>query len=170
LAALSRTIGGGLFPPRRDSLERLWGEIRAGLSRRRTFAGCVFAPDGDVILVHRETRGIAASAPITPGRDVQWDNRFLVRVAGAPKQQLYLGALGSEAAKSHRDLAERAGIPRLVLPTLPALMDKHGILAVPPLGYKVAECAWTIEKWGFAPVFPLVGARFRLVPEPIRTI
>ncbi len=169
LAALSRTVGGGVFPPRLDGVERMLEALRAGLSGRRTFAGCVFAPQRDGrILVYREAAKMAPAVVPDPGREALWDNRFSIRLAGEGK--LRWGALGAEAAPGFRERAEKAGIPRAVLPTLPVVMDKHGILAVPPLGWVRAETGLTIVRWGYTPVFPLVGAGFRLVTAPARII
>lgn len=169
VAALSRTVGGGDFPPRLDGLERMLAALRAGLSGRRTFAGCVFAPQrGGRILVYREAAKMAAPVALEPGREALWDNRFSLRLEG--EGDLRWGALGAEAAHGWREAAESRGIPRAVLPTLPALMDKRGILAVPPLGWNRAETGLTILRWGFTPVFPLAGAGFRLVTGPARII
>jgi tRNA(Ile)-lysidine synthase len=165
LAALSRTVGGGDFPPRLEPLEKILEALRSGLEKRRTFAGCVFAPARERVLIYREA---AKMAPPVPVVSALWDNRFSVRVAAG--DGISLGALGVEAAPRFRELAEQSGIPRAVLPTLPALMDKRGILAVPPLGWADAEAGLTIERWGFTPVFPLAGAGFRLVTAPARII
>jgi tRNA(Ile)-lysidine synthase len=165
LAGVSRTIGGGAFPPRLEPLERLLAVLKAGLTRRRTFAGCVFAPLPAKVLVHREVRAVAPPIALLAKHDLLWDNRFSLRLAHA-EPGLCLGALGEAGAKSWRDLAEERGIPRMALPSMPAIMDKHGILAVPPLGYDVAESRFAIERWGFTPLFPLVGAGFRLVGAP----
>jgi tRNA(Ile)-lysidine synthase len=167
LAALARTIGGGDFPPRLDSLEKMLEALRGGLEKRRTFAGCVFAPAQDRVLIQRETAKMAPPVPLTGGRDALWDNRFTLRAAAG--EGISLGALG-DAAPRFRDAAKQAGLPGSVLPTLPALMDKRGILAVPPLGWVAAETGLTVERWGFTPVFPLAGAGFRLVTAPARII
>lgn len=165
ISALSRTIGGGVFPPRLESLESLLAALRIGLEKRRTFAGCVFAPTAHDVLVYREA---AKMAPSVSARDMLWDNRFSVRLSAG--EGISLGALGADASRRFRDRAEQAGIPRAVLPTLPVLMDKHGILAVPPLGWFAAETGLAIARWGFTPVFPLAGAGFRLVTASARII
>ena len=168
VSALARTIGGGEFPPRLDALERVLDALRLGLERRRTFAGCVFAPWRDKVLVHREAAKMAEPAALEPGREILWDNRFLLRIAEG--EGLRWGAIGPEAAAGLREAGEKAGIPRAVLPTLPAIMDKRGILVVPPLGWSLAGTGLTIARWGFAPVFTLAGAGFRLVTAPVRII
>jgi len=183
LAALARTIGGGAFPPRLDGLERMLDALRTGLDRRRTFAGCVFAPrKEDGVLVYREAAKMAPPIVLQAGRDGLWDNRFSVRLAegqgegdgdgdgDGQGQVMTWGALGVDAARDFREAAEMRGIPRAVLPTLPALMDKRGILAVPPLGWQAAESGPPIDRWGFTPGFPLAGAGFRLVTAPARII
>ena len=169
LAALARTIGGGDFPPRLDGLERTLDAVRAGLSGRRTFAGCVFAPSrGGGVLVYREAAKMASPVKLEAGCEAVWDKRFSIRLAG--EGGAVWGALGAEAAGDFRAAAEKLGLPRAVLPTLPALMDKRGILAVPPLGWISAETGLTIERWGYTPGFPLAGAGFRLVTSPARII
>jgi tRNA(Ile)-lysidine synthase len=168
LAALVRTVGGGTFPPRLHSLEKMLDVVRSGLEKRRTFAGCVFVSAAQGVLVHREAARMAPPVPLRSGDEVLWDNRFTVRAGSG--EAMTLGALGVEAAKQFRGAAEQAGIPRAVLPTLPAIMDKRGILAVPPLGWSQADPGPTITRWGFTPVFPLVGAGFHLVTAPARII
>jgi tRNA(Ile)-lysidine synthase len=168
LAALARIIGGGDFPPRLDGLERILDALRAGLAGRRTFAGCVFAPrrDGN-ILVYREAAKMEPPVRLAAGREAVWDNRFSIRLDAG---EAAWGALGIEAGRDFREIAEKLGLPRAVLPTLPALMDKRGILAVPPLGWMSAETGPPIGRWGFTPGFPLAGAGFRLVTAPARII
>ena len=168
LATLARTVGGGDFPPRLESLEKMLAALQIGLTRRRTFAGCVFVPQENRVLVHREAAKMAPHVTLLAGRETLWDKRFAVRLAAG--EGANLGALGTEGAARFRALAEQAGVPRMLLPTLPAIMDKRGILAVPPLGWFEAEAGLTIARWGFTPVFPLAGAGFRLVAAPARII
>jgi tRNA(Ile)-lysidine synthase len=168
LAALVRTVGGSAFPPRLESLEMMLDVLRGGLVKRRTFAGCVFVSLRDNVLVHREAAKMAPPIPLSRGRDALWDNRFSVCLSSG--EGMALGAVGTEAAPRFREAAEQAGLPRSVLPTLPSIMDKHGILAIPPLGWVAAEAGLSIARWGFTPVFPLAGAGFRLVTAPARII
>ena len=169
LAALARTIGGGGFPPRLDGVERMLGALRAGLAGRRTFSGCVFAPQRDgKVLVYREAAKMAPAVTVQPGCDALWDDRFTIRLTGGGEASW--GPLGTEAARDFREAAEKLGLPGAVLPTLPVLMDKRGILAVPCLGWFLAESGLAIERWGFTPVIPLAGAGFRLVTASARII
>jgi len=157
LAAVTRTIGGRDFPPRLERLQRL----RAGLGTRRSFAGCVLAPYRGKILVQREARGQPASTDLPEGRWVRWDNRFDIRICGA--RDCRIEPLGLV-------FGEKVTFPRSVLPSLPAIMDKHGILAVPPLGYQRAGTGEAIVEGRFAPVFPLAGTGFFLAVPPAGTM
>jgi tRNA(Ile)-lysidine synthase len=153
LAALIRCIGGEEFPPRLDGLTRAY----EGLDQRRTFGGCVLTPRKQGILVHREVRALAPAIPLAAGQWTRWDNRFALRVE---QEGLTVGALG--------DGWDSQEIPKSVLPSLPAIADKHGILAVPPLGWLRAGGQFPAADWGFRPVYPLAGAGFRLVKAPAR--
>lgn len=169
LAHLTRSIGGRSFPPRLVGLEALWESLTAGgLAKRRSFAGCLLTPQDGRILVSRETRLLAPPVRLSAGAWTLWDRRFSVlsRSGG----DFWLGAAGAMGAKLCRSQALRAGIPSFCLASLPAVMDKHGILAVPPVGYETAGCGVAIERWGFTPSFPLAGAAFRLVPPVGRTM
>jgi tRNA(Ile)-lysidine synthase len=168
LAALCRCIGGGCFPPRLALLERLHAALATGAIRRRTLAGCLFAPWGDRLLVHREARALPPPLLLQPGVPALWDNRYRVTLRGP--NPVSCGALGQQGARTCAPLVDGHGIPRPIWPSLPAIMDKHGILAVPPLGYIPTGTRVVTLDWEFAPIFPLAGAPFRLVPAPVSII
>jgi tRNA(Ile)-lysidine synthase len=168
LASVTRSIGGRHFPPRLDGLLALQEEMRAGLGRRRTFAGCVLAPMAQGCLVFREDRGLAPPVLVPPDAWCQWDRRFSLRQSGP--SDLRLGGLGRNPPPEIVAKARELGIPEILLPTLPAIMDKRGILAVPPLGYDLSGTGSTITGWGFTPAYPLAGAGFRLVKASARTM
>lgn len=161
LAALLRTIGGQEFPPRLTGVENLWRDLQSGLPRRRSLERCLITPQAGRILVCRESRALAPPRALTPGRWVHWDGRHALRLGQG--EGLSVSALGAEGARTCRDAAEKAKIPRAILSSLPAIMDKHGILAVPPLGYSDAESGVMDAEWHFAPHYPLAGTAFHLV-------
>ncbi len=169
LSALVRTIGGSEFPPRLQGLERIYAALRQDNMRRRTFGGCVFAPhrDGN-ILVHREVALLSGPQTLAPGGSLLWDGRFFVR--SSVDFSCTVSALPNPQNKQWRAFAEKRHIPRIILPTLPAIMDNRGILAVPHIGYSVAEVDGFRVKCDLAPRFPLIDAGFLLVTANGRTI
>ncbi|MEA4836757.1 MAG: tRNA lysidine(34) synthetase TilS [Rhodospirillaceae bacterium] len=135
LAALCRCLGGAVYPPRLERLERLERALTDGLAARRTFQGCVLAPWEGGVLIQREVRAMAAPVAIPPGGSARWDGRFTARIGGGCGP-MRLGALGIEAWRQvRRDGAARGGIPGSVCPTLPALFDDSGLVAIPHLGF-----------------------------------
>lgn len=180
LRALSRVlmcVGGNIYPPRLERLERLHDRVTGGgLAGGRTLAGCHIAPRGGMLSVIRERRAAAECLGIGPGMDVLWDGRFRIVLAGkrhTGAAPFTLAALGAEGWRQLVDGKADIGdchIPPAVRLTLPALRDRRGIVAVPHLGYtrgyarrerKHARPAIRLAQ--FAPSQPLMGAVFAVV-------
>ncbi len=162
VARLCRTIGGSVYPPRLERLERVHAELRGGLKVRRTFAGCVLAPTAAGVLVCREPDAVAGPLPLDAGGVVLWDGRYSVSYSGEGPAQV--AALGRRGWQAIRDAVDRPALPEAVRITVPAIVDRHGICAVPHLGYKRPVPAVPIaEQIAFTPAFPLAGARHCLV-------
>jgi tRNA(Ile)-lysidine synthase len=129
-----RTIGGSVYPPRGDRLDRLWAEMRSGLDKRRSLGGCLVTPSREGWLVQREPAGMAPPVSCRAGETVRWDGRFSVTLSGRGRARL--GALGQKgwlAVKSQVDPGRiPSAIPPAVAPTLPALLDETGNPAVIP--------------------------------------
>jgi len=166
LARCLRVIGGGGHPPRSESLDRLFGDIAAGLNHGRTLAGCRVLPYGRHLLVVRESVGVAATAPLPPGVRVWWDRRFLVRVRAEAlsEDSVFVGALGDDGwleTRARVSPALRRAVPDPARAALPALWDGRGVLAAPHLGYirPGREDIGPVEAL-FAPAHPLAGAEF----------
>lgn len=154
LARLCRTVGGTVYPPRLERLERLLADLRAGLGGRRTFSGCLMVPKKGGLLVCREPARLGPGLPVRAGEKLLWDGRFTIRLSGRGAGQIE--GLGRKGWLSIRDTLNSLTIPPEVCPTLPALVDRHGISAVPHLGYKrEAESDLTIEQVLFTPANPL---------------
>lgn len=147
-------VGGTIYAPRRERLERLFQTIVADAPARRlraqTLAGCRIQlwPGGRRVGAHllicREVAAMAAPVPIRPGGRAQWDGRFALQLpAAAPGRGYLVGALG--VAGWTRLVARQPGlrdhpIPPPVRPTLPALLDEglwhaglDAVLVVPHL-------------------------------------
>jgi len=159
LARVAVTVGGGVYPPRRERLARLRDGLGAATGRARTLGGCRFVPWRGRLLVMRE---VAAAAPLhlAPGVACVWDRRFF---ASAPvREGLVLGCLGQGGvAALGRDRA--MDLPPLVHPALPAFRDEEGcVLAVPLLGYRRGD-AGALPELFFRPATPLTRAAFTVV-------
>ncbi|MCB5944892.1 tRNA lysidine(34) synthetase TilS [Acidocella sp. KAb 2-4] len=120
LAALIRSLGGALYPPRQANLATLAARLRPA-----TLGGVRIAPAGRLgpgWLLAREAA--ACAPPVAAGPGARWDGRFILRDA-APGMRL--GALGAEAAmfRGYR------GLPSLVLRAMPALRGGGGHILFP---------------------------------------
>ncbi|HKO08727.1 MAG TPA: tRNA lysidine(34) synthetase TilS [Alphaproteobacteria bacterium] len=173
LARVIQSVGGALYAPRLERLERLYRAImREGLPSARTLGGCriLSAPGRRLkgrLLVCREWRHAEAELVLRPGQSVTWDGRF--RLTLAPRLRhasgpLRVGALGEAGwARLAADAVEvRANpLPAPVRPALPALSDLDGLLAVPHLHYgrAPAEAASVyVRSLIFQPQHPLASA------------
>lgn len=154
LARLCRTVGGTVYPPRLERLERLLAELRDERGRRRTFSGCLMVPKKPGLLVCREPARLGPGLLVEAGERILWDGRFTLSLSG--RGGGVIDGLGRRGWISIRDRLENVTIPPEVIITLPALVDRHGILAVPHLGYRrQAESDLTIEQVLFTPANPL---------------
>ena len=152
LAALCRTVGGGVYRPRLERLERLDGELVEGrLARRRTFAGCVLASAGEYVLVCREPSAVAGPVSFSGGGTMQWDGRFRLRLEGNGSVAA-LGGDGWRALRDGRDWPAAAGA------CLPAVFDHRGLAAVPHLGIgrRLADGP-AVLSWAFSPACALAA-------------
>jgi tRNA(Ile)-lysidine synthase len=140
LARLALTIGGGTYPPRGERLDRLLDALLAGeLGGGRTLGGCRFLTRRGRLLVVREAAAARGRLEIGAPGGAVWDERFSIKVRDRGPQSLAIGALGADgwrsvaaAAPGLRDVP----VPAAVRPTLPALFDLEGVLAVPHLSYR----------------------------------
>lgn len=168
LGRLLMTLGGQAYPPRLERLERLVSVLRDGLARGATLGGCRLLPRGGkcpYILVVRETRNLG-SRPLSPGQGVLWDGRFEVMVKGPqPKNGMWVAALGpARALPAELRCGGKSAIPAAVRPSLPAIRDAKGLLAVPHLGYlRAGAHAPSVSKWCFAAKNTLLPAPFTVV-------
>lgn len=142
LAQLLLAVGGGVYPPRSERLDRLHAALRRdALGGGGTLAGCRLAPRAGGLFVVREAAAASGQTAIDGPGIYHWDDRFQVKIAGNgpwPVKGCYIARLGEAgwAAVAAADPAVRKTlIPPMVRPTLPALWDLDGVLAVPHLFY-----------------------------------
>lgn len=130
IQVLERLLGrlGGGAPPRLMAVEALQHWLRRGETQARTLAGCRIAQRKRHLLIGREAGRISkAPVAIQPGESVLWDNRFRVSIAGAGKACEIVPARGLK-------LARNPDIPAFVQDSLPAILARGEIAAIPSLG------------------------------------
>ncbi|HYG87313.1 MAG TPA: tRNA lysidine(34) synthetase TilS [Azospirillum sp.] len=167
LRALARAlacIGGAPYPPRAERLERLYGELCAGLTAGRTLGGCRILPRRGGLLVVREPGSADERLTLPPGGEVWWDRRFRVRLGADAPGPLTVARLGAEGWRSAlaepnmgSDLA-RLALPEPVRTALPALWDGGALVTIPG-----AAAASVSAEARFAPAYPLAGPAFPVV-------
>ena len=157
LGHLLRTVGGAAYTPRSDRLDRLWADIRAGLTTRRSLGGCLVVPKAGALLVHREPAAVAEPMACRAGDTVHWDGRFTATVAGPGRGKI--GALGQAGWLAVKKEAASDGVAASVAATLPALFDtENRPVAVPHLGWrKTGHKGLSLVDLAFTPISPLTG-------------
>lgn len=177
LAGILRCVGGSNYTPRLERLERLYREIvEAGLPAARTLSGCrilrLERRSEDRLLVCREPGDVQAAVPVRPGAELHWDGRFHLavprRLPGA-RGMVRLEALGDKgwaALVARRPSLRETSIPAAARPSLPALCDLDGLLAVPHLksgrGGDEADAAYDY-RLTFRPLRPLASGAVGVV-------
>jgi len=147
LASLIQSLGGSTHTPRLERLTRLYRALLGRpLPAPRTLGGCrILAAPGrrwrGRLLICREWRRAGPAIALAPGASAEWDGRFRLRLErhlprlSGPLSLAALGEAGwAELAAKRPDLRATA-LPAAVRPSLPALRDLDGLLAVPHLQY-----------------------------------
>lgn len=164
LGRIAACIGGARYPARRARLVRLHAGLLAQPERARTLGGCRFVPWRGRILVLRELAAASAPLRLDPGTSAMWDRRFAARLPPTATGGFtlgYLAQLGMPAMQQDRD-RDKAGLPRLLYPVLPAWRDDAGLVAVPHLAGRRADAA-ALPRLRFRPANPLSSAGFTVV-------
>jgi len=166
LAALLTTLSGAAYQPRYERLRSLFEALQAGdLAGARTLHGCTLQTWRESLLLSREPAAMAASVPLRGGETVGWDGRFAI-TAGGVARPLRIAPLGGEGWRTVSKAFGRTGhgaIPPPVGPTLPAVWDLDGLLAVPHLSFQRSIAAGRQEERfsvRFDPAQPAAGIPF----------
>jgi len=170
LAAVLTTVSGAEYAPRLQRLERLYQDLSQGRATGATLGGCRILPWRGQLVICREFSACAPAMPLPPGSQRRWDGRFEAVLDAAAPPGLVLGALGAAGggATTAEDgmAAALTKIPAAARPSLPALCDKTGVLALPSFGYFSAggvELLRAAVRMTYRPTRPLTGAGFRIV-------
>ena len=172
LARLALAIGGGLYAPRGDRLDRLLQAVLDGtLAGGRTLGGCRFVPHRGRILVLREPAAAERLAVTGPGTYF-WDGRFAIALAGQGPWTPGRFVLARLDAESWREVVSAApgirarGVPSMVRHSLPTLLDLEGVRSVPHLlyGRRGADAdSVAIVSATFRPRYALAGPGFAVI-------
>jgi tRNA(Ile)-lysidine synthase len=171
LAAVLAMVGGTVYPPRFDRLERLFVLLAesgiAGLAGGRTLGGCRIVAERDKVLIYREAAATAGPAMLEPGASLLWDGRF--HVTSQASHPIEISALGSTGARVYRAAAAPDRLKRLarhlpyrVWPSLPVLRGDVTLESVPLLD-EVQKGHSFVAIVRFYPVRPLRGSGFTVV-------
>ena len=164
LGRVAAVLGGSAYPLRRERAARLHQALHTTPLRARTLGGCRFVPWRGQLLALRETARAAPSLTLAPGETGLWDRRFMADMSAAAPGLATIGALGTAgvAALRSQPIEDDNPLPRLVYPTLPAIWDERGLVAVPHLSWRRATAA-CVPALTFRPVVSLTGAGFTVV-------
>lgn len=177
LARLLRSVGGESYGPRRRAVASLLERLVSG-DTAATLAGCRIAPWRGGLLLCREARNLPRPVPVRGGDRLHWDGRFAIVLRdgegaeGTEGRSVCLAPLGREgerltasATKKVSEASASMRIPVAVRPSLPALWDQDGVLAVPHLGFVRPGVASgvEVEYVVFRPANAVCGPGFCLV-------
>ncbi len=151
LARVLMCVGGRVYPPRMERLERAYAELGQG----RTVAGCRLLPGASGLLVVREAARIEV-VEMKPGGKIFWDGRFRLRLASRPAGAYRVAAMGAAGWRALRQAEPgfHSPFPAAARAALPALWRGERLLAVPGLGYAAPESPRLHAV--FAPQTPLI--------------
>ncbi len=145
-------IGNLDYAPRGERLQRLLSHLRDERAHARTLGGCRLLSRQGRWLIVREPASLPRVVPFA-GRSAAWD-RFVVSIEGnALDRDLTLGALGTDLPP-----AGAGHIPSAARPSLPAIRDLDGVVAVPHFGWVrpgadewlKGATSWTFPRQGLA--------------------
>ncbi len=167
LARILMTVGGLDYGPRLDRLERLLAQMRADPAKGHTLGRCRVLPRARPYphhLIVREERAVPVM-PVAPGGTVLWDNRFEIAVKAQGHDGIAsiaaLGRAGWAALRPKLADPDSAAIPAAARPSLPAISDSSGLLAVPHLGYlRAGSRGPIVSKCRFSPKNGLTAGAF----------
>ncbi len=137
LGEVLKVIGGAAYAPAPERVAALLADFRDGRGST-TLGGCRLLRRGGRVLVLRESRGPKPLA-LKPGVQ-DWDRRFRLRCGPALPPGLRLACLSEQGRRRMEAGAKAHRLPAAVIPSLPAVWDELGPLAVPPLGWQRREC------------------------------
>ena len=165
LSAIVATIGGKLYPARRERIARLREMLAEAPRRGHTLGGCRFVAWRERILVLRELAEAADPVRLIPGASCLWDRRFRLALPAAAGA-VTVGYLGrSRRCRAEPSGAARCGTAACLGWSIQFCRQdgtRRASSAVPHLGYRRQAVA-ALPQVGFRPINPLSRAGFTVV-------
>ena len=152
LARALLCVGGTVYAPPIQKLESLLEKMKAALRdfnviwKGATLAGCRILPlkgksEAMIFIICREERSLPVSIPVSGSMTIRWDNRFHLHLTGQVSAEngdtciQPLGQNGWAALCKEIPSIQKIGVPIPVSLTLPTLVDREGLVAVPNLKF-----------------------------------
>jgi tRNA(Ile)-lysidine synthase len=107
---------------------------------------------------------------MSPARPARWDRfecvlKGAAAAAGGRFQVAALGLVGWRQLKT-AGVVPPGGMPAFVVRTLPSLVDRRGVVAVPHLGFRRADAVGLEFSAFFGPIHPLAVVPFTVASPP----
>ncbi|MBX7146235.1 MAG: tRNA lysidine(34) synthetase TilS [Alphaproteobacteria bacterium] len=166
------TVGNNDYTPRLRSIMNLACEIKKGLNKKRTLAGCIIMPWKGKILICREKGLINDDILLKPGKNL-WDKRFLIEIKNIEyeKEKYYIKSLNLKLWDKIKEKVSYLPIPKPVFWTLPVICDsQNNIISIPHLGYVLSEKWQERVFFSFSPLHSLTKSHFAVVSFDRNTI
>ena len=162
VASLLMTIGGCIYPPRRQSLGRLIDAMRNGYKFcGQTLSHCLIVQQRERWLFCRERDRASTLALISDQRHY-WDSRFVIRCR-YQGPGLHVRELGEHGWSKRHQLLERqqaCDIPHPARPSLLSIWQDEKLLAIPHAGLFDRHFNPLAIEVGFRPLGPLGNAPY----------
>ncbi|HXV73512.1 MAG TPA: hypothetical protein VD713_02155, partial [Sphingomonadales bacterium] len=157
LAKVLLHVAAGTYPPRLESLERLYRALKDEGFKGATLMGCRVLPAGrglGALLVVREAAAIKDAIPLKGGGCEAFDGRFQVALAKGAKGGVVkaLNETGWRALVRKRPELKNNPLPHAVKISLPALFRRGQVAEAPQLGHPKRGGALSVEPAARRPV------------------
>ena len=143
LADILLCIGGGIYRPKRERVDRLYQNIMNLTPRNRrnstghTLAGARILPGTQGFLICRETGRLPPPISLNSNRTGRWD-RFIWNLGNVVGYNLKVGPLGETGWLQIRGRTH-TNLPNPIRTGLPSLKQGETVLAVPHLNFLSTE-------------------------------
>jgi tRNA(Ile)-lysidine synthase len=141
LARLLMGVSGQEFGPRFENLARLYARITVGPWRDATLHGAVVSREGTDLVIAREPAQVGEDKTLTADNSVIWDGRFKLTLTAAVPMCFTVTGCAAVRDVTESGTSALSKVPARARSVIPALIDSHGLAAIPHTGYMRADVA-----------------------------